>query len=151
MKLRFRHFLPFLSVLAALVGINLGLMLATPGISNKSALGFAWDPAPTNDAPYGFWLYVSTNLLSPFNYSPGVMTNQVSAVAKANFRPILYVDGGDAVSCSCPTNLLPGWPRGQWFFTLTVTNAVGESDFSNAAWYKGIPAAPTGLHGTGAL
>lgn len=138
-------FAGFLALAIALI------VLATPGGTNKTGVGFMWDPPPTNESPAGYWLYVSTNLVSPFNYSPGVMTNQVSAAARASFKPILYVDGGNTTNVDCPGILLPGWPKGQWFFALTVTNQFGESDFSNAAWTRGIPAAPIGLRGTGAF
>jgi hypothetical protein len=129
-------------------------LLAAPG-EVKTTIKLAWDFDPSSSpTDTGTALYVRTNL-------PAGMTATDPMPATNAFKPTMslpdrtnwvkVVEFAAGVSnCTISATNLPGWSsgyRGPYFFSVTATNYVGESDFSNVVWMQPPPAGHKNVRG----
>ncbi len=133
--------------LAALLAVC-GLVQSAPG-DLRTTISFRWNPTenPEQEQIERFTLYVATNLPPEpgWRWQRGLTNQQADLLPRAAWWPFWTISNAppfNLTNATVATSLLPGWPEypGPYFFTLTCSNWVGESPFSNAVWTPRQPA-----------
>jgi hypothetical protein len=127
------------TILLVLLSIA-ALAIAGPGQKRTGPLTLTWDAPDPIDQVDAYNIYVSTNLWPeltlPVPRAPGLLAVVPPITATNVFKFFMSVPGDQL-----QTTITNTWTElGQYaFFTITASNLVAESPFSNVAWIPALP------------